>query len=72
MIKEVFAMVTDSCPINPFKLDHAYLAALPLEEAVLLTGSLLNFLQHVWINADPNKEFVEEGKKKKYICPCCW
>ncbi|KAG2217576.1 hypothetical protein INT45_004929 [Circinella minor] len=60
MIKEVFVMVTDSCPNNPFKLDHAYLAALPLEEAMLLTGSLLNFLQHMWIQADPNKEFIEQ------------
>ncbi|KAI9245860.1 hypothetical protein BDA99DRAFT_543507 [Phascolomyces articulosus] len=60
MIKEVFIMITESCPTNPFKLDHTYLGSLPLEESVLLTGALLNFLQNLWIQAEPIKAFVDE------------
>ncbi|KAI8141655.1 hypothetical protein BJV82DRAFT_670561 [Fennellomyces sp. T-0311] len=59
MVLEVLGLVMTSCPSNPFQLDHAYLEALPVEESVLLTGALLNFLQNIWIQADPSKEFVD-------------
>lgn len=49
-------------PDNPFELDFCYIDALPLEEAVLLTGALLVFLENIWVQAAPSIIFVEKGK----------
>lgn len=49
-------------PSNPFELDFEFIDKLPLEENILLTGSLLAFLEDVYIQADPSTSFVNEGK----------
>lgn len=48
-------------PSNPFKLDFYFIDALPLEEAILLTGALLVFLENLWVQADPSITFMDEG-----------
>lgn len=49
-------------PSNPFELDFEFIDKLPLEENILLTGSLLAFLEDIYVQADPNTSFVDEGK----------
>lgn len=49
-------------PSNPFELDFLFIDKLPLEENILLTGSLLAFLEDIYIQADPNIPFVDEGQ----------
>jgi hypothetical protein len=50
-------------PDNPFELDFNYIDQLPLEEAVLLTGSLLTFLENIWVQADPDVTFADKGRQ---------
>jgi hypothetical protein len=49
-------------PDNPFELDFNYIDRLPLEESVLLTGSLLTFLENIWMQADPAISFADKGR----------
>ncbi|CEP13132.1 hypothetical protein [Parasitella parasitica] len=58
MVAEIVQMT--SSPKNPFQIDFDYIDKLPLEESVLLTGSLLAFLQNVWIEADPCIVFADD------------
>lgn len=51
-----------SNPKNPFQLDFDYIDKLPVEESILLTGSLLAFLENMWIQANPSINFVNDGK----------
>lgn len=53
---------------NPFELDFLFIDNLPLEEAVLLTGSLLEFLETVWVQADPSITFSDKSKVPFYFC----
>ncbi|KAK4517618.1 atp2, beta subunit of the F1 sector of mitochondrial F1F0 ATP synthase [Mucor velutinosus] len=58
MVAEILLMTTN--PRNPFQLDHDYINKLPVEESILLTGSLLAFLENVWIQADPSIAFLDD------------
>ncbi|KAI9320143.1 hypothetical protein BX666DRAFT_1376322 [Dichotomocladium elegans] len=55
MVIEVLSVILKPCPPNPFQVDLAFIDKLPLEEGLLLTGALLNFLQTVWAHATPSK-----------------
>ncbi|KAI7890622.1 uncharacterized protein EV154DRAFT_511027 [Mucor mucedo] len=63
ILSEILSMTIR--PDNPFELDFGYIDALPLEEAVLLTGGLIVFLENIWVQADPNITFVDKGKARK-------
>lgn len=60
MVAEIVTMTSN--PKNPFQLDFDYIDKLPIEESVLLTGSLLAFLESVWIQANPSIAFLDDGK----------
>lgn len=60
MVVEILLMTSN--PKNPFQLDFDYIDKLPVEESILLTGSLLAFLENMWIQANPSINFVNDGK----------
>lgn len=60
IVAEILSMTTSTR--NPFELDFNFIDHLPLEESVLLTGSLLEFLETVWVQADPTNTFSDKGK----------
>lgn len=61
IVTEILYMTTN--PDNPFALDFNYIDQLPLEESVLLSGSLLTFLESIWMQADPDIGFADKGRK---------
>jgi hypothetical protein len=61
-VAEILSMTVH--PSNPFEVDFDYLDRLPLEESVLLTGSLLAFLESVWVQAEPDVDYIEQGKNE--------
>ncbi|KAI7904233.1 uncharacterized protein BX663DRAFT_550625 [Cokeromyces recurvatus] len=61
IVAEILSMTIN--PKNPFELDFDYIDSLPLEEAVLLTSSLLSFLKSIWIEAEPDITFMDTGKE---------
>lgn len=65
IVSEILSMTIN--PENPFELDFCYIDALPLEEAVLLTGGLVVFLENIWVQADPSIIFVNKGKVSEFI-----
>lgn len=54
IIAEVITMVKPE-RINPFQIDMDHLDNMRVEEAVLLTGALLDFLCNMWVAMDPDK-----------------
>lgn len=60
IIAEVLHLVKQ--PSNPFQVDMAYLDHLPLEEGILLTGALVNFLQTIWLQMQPTVPYADAGK----------
>lgn len=58
IVTEILSMTNN--PSNPFELDFEFIDKLPLEENIFLTGSLLAFLEDVYIQADPSTSFVNE------------
>ncbi|KAL9549919.1 hypothetical protein MBANPS3_004977 [Mucor bainieri] len=58
MVAEILLMTSN--PKNPFQLDFDYIDKLPIEESILLTGSLLAFLENVWIQASPMIAFLDD------------
>ncbi|KAG2211724.1 hypothetical protein INT47_008821 [Mucor saturninus] len=67
ILSEILSMTIR--PDNPFELDFGYIDALPLEEAVLLTGGLIVFLENIWVQADPTITFVDKESLIKSNCP---
>lgn len=63
IVTEILSMTLN--PTNPFEIDFEFIDKLPLEEKVLLTGSLLAFLENVYVQADPTITFVDEGSNKR-------
>jgi hypothetical protein len=53
IIAELVGLTLPSAPGNPFAIDHGYLDGLPLEESVLLSGALVEFLSSVWTRGGP-------------------
>ncbi|CDH59813.1 predicted protein [Lichtheimia corymbifera JMRC:FSU:9682] len=57
MVFEVLTLVMKKpSPRNPFQVDFQYIDSRPPEEGALLSASLLNFLETIWLQADPNLE----------------
>ncbi|CDS08863.1 hypothetical protein LRAMOSA10224 [Lichtheimia ramosa] len=57
MVLEVLVLVMKKpCPRNPFQVDLHYIDSLSAEEGALVSAALLNFLETVWLQADPNQE----------------
>ena len=45
---ELLTSVIDPPPVNPFAIDHAQLEALPLEEALVATAALIDWLGRIY------------------------
>ncbi|KAI9306986.1 hypothetical protein BJ944DRAFT_262659 [Cunninghamella echinulata] len=60
MIWELISRVTWPSPQNPFEINFEYLDQIPLPQALFLTGGLLEFLQTLWVQAEPNVAFIED------------
>ncbi|KAI8877965.1 hypothetical protein K501DRAFT_229294 [Backusella circina FSU 941] len=58
ILAEILSMTVH--PTNPFEVDFDYIDRLPLEESVLLTGSLMAFLESIWIQAEPDVNYIEQ------------
>lgn len=65
MVAEILLMTSN--PKNPFQLDFDYIDGLPVEESILLTGSLLAFLENMWIQANPSINFVNDCKIYSFL-----
>ncbi|KAG0177243.1 hypothetical protein DFQ29_005062 [Apophysomyces sp. BC1021] len=63
IIWEIIAMTADVA--NPLALEKSYIDNLPIDESISLSGALVDFLQTVWIQAEPDVPFVDMGKKQK-------
>lgn len=63
MVWELISRVTWPSPQNPFEIDFEYLDRIPLPQSLFLTGGLLEFLQTLWVQAEPNVNFIENGNK---------
>lgn len=64
MVLEVLTLVMKKPgPRNPFQVDLQYIDSRPPEEGALLSASLLNFLETIWLQADPNleQELIDQG-----------
>ncbi|KAI8331757.1 hypothetical protein BC941DRAFT_438380 [Chlamydoabsidia padenii] len=59
MVWELISRVSWPSPKNPFAIDFDYLDRVPLPQSLFLTGALLNFLQTVWIQAEPQVSFID-------------
>ncbi|KAG0268780.1 hypothetical protein DFQ27_005714 [Actinomortierella ambigua] len=55
---EIITLTLSPSPINPFRINHTYFDQLPLEECVIATGAMLDFLQRVYIKDTPYTEAV--------------
>ncbi|KAF7723832.1 hypothetical protein EC973_001557 [Apophysomyces ossiformis] len=58
IVWEIVAMTLNVA--NPFALDTNYISSLPVEESILLSGALTDFLQTVWLQAEPSVPFVND------------
>ncbi|KAI9021191.1 hypothetical protein DFJ74DRAFT_707158 [Hyaloraphidium curvatum] len=58
IVAELVGVAVLPPPANPFAVDHGFLDALPLEESVLLSGALAEFLAGVWGRGGPLAEKV--------------
>lgn len=63
MIWELISRVTWPSPQNPFEINFEYLDQIPLPQALFLTGGLLEFLQTLWVQAEPNVAFIDDGNE---------
>ncbi|KAF9583184.1 hypothetical protein BGW38_010070, partial [Lunasporangiospora selenospora] len=53
IIAEIITFSLSPSPVNPFRINHAYFAGLPLEECVVATGAMMGFLQKVYMKDTP-------------------
>ncbi|KAG0262878.1 hypothetical protein BG011_009586 [Mortierella polycephala] len=58
IMAEIIALTLTPSPINPFRINHSYFEALPLEECVVATGAMLDFLQKVYMKDTPYTDAV--------------
>ncbi|KAL1916299.1 uncharacterized protein VTP21DRAFT_5916 [Calcarisporiella thermophila] len=49
IVAELLKLTLSPPPINPFTVDHTFFDNLPLEEAVVATGSMINFLSTLYL-----------------------
>ncbi|TPX34570.1 hypothetical protein SmJEL517_g02810 [Synchytrium microbalum] len=53
LVTEVLSLILIPSPENPFAVDNAYWDTLPVEEAVMATGAMMDFLQRVYYRNPP-------------------
>ncbi|KAI1319540.1 hypothetical protein EDD11_003810, partial [Mortierella claussenii] len=58
IMAEIITLTLSPSPINPFRINHAYFEALPLEECVVATGAMMDFLQRVYMKDTPYTDAV--------------
>ncbi|KAG0205495.1 hypothetical protein BGX28_002931 [Mortierella sp. GBA30] len=58
IMAEIITLTLSPSPINPFRINHSYFDTLPLEECVVATGAMLDFLQRVYMKDTPYTEAV--------------
>ena len=62
IIAELVKLCTYPAPLNPFAVDYSYFDELPLNERVLATGAMVNFLQKVITYQTKDKPYTAKGK----------
>ncbi|KAF9133016.1 hypothetical protein BGW39_010806 [Mortierella sp. 14UC] len=58
IMAEIITLTLSPSPVNPFRINLAYYETLPLEECVIATGAMLDFLQRVYMKDTPYTEAV--------------
>ncbi|KAG0221601.1 hypothetical protein BGX31_009715, partial [Mortierella sp. GBA43] len=58
IMAEIITLTLSPAPINPFRINHAYFETLPLEECVVATGAMMDFLQRVYMKDTPYTDAV--------------
>lgn len=58
IISEVISLALSPPPENPFTIDHTYFDSMPMEESIVCTGAMIEFLQKVFIKDTPYSEMV--------------
>ncbi|KAF9353279.1 hypothetical protein BGX34_011656 [Mortierella sp. NVP85] len=58
IMAEIITLTLSPSPINPFRINHAYFETLPLEECVVATGAMMDFLQRVYMKDTPYTDAV--------------
>ncbi|KAF8953829.1 hypothetical protein BGZ52_001166 [Haplosporangium bisporale] len=58
IMAEIVTLTLSPSPVNPFRINHAYYDTLPLEECVIATGAMMDFLQRVYMKDTPYTESV--------------
>ncbi|KAF9370634.1 hypothetical protein BGX21_005464, partial [Mortierella sp. AD011] len=53
IMAEIITLTLSPSPVNPFRINHTYFEALPLEECVIATGAMVDFLQRVYMKDTP-------------------
>jgi hypothetical protein len=56
IIAEITLQTLDPPPENPFAVDHVFFETQPLEESMLLTGAMVDFLQRLCLRKFPYTE----------------
>ncbi|RKP24275.1 hypothetical protein SYNPS1DRAFT_29958 [Syncephalis pseudoplumigaleata] len=64
IVAEITLQTLDPPPENPFAVDHAFFDTLPLEESMLLTGAMVDFLQRLCLRKFSYTERVLEDLRK--------
>ncbi|KAG0051731.1 hypothetical protein BGZ83_003349 [Gryganskiella cystojenkinii] len=58
IMAEIITLTLSPSPINPFRINHAYFDTLPLEECVVATGAMMDFLRRVYMKDTPYTDSV--------------
>lgn len=64
IMAEIITLTLSPSPINPFRINLAYFDTLPLEECVIATGAMMDFLQRVYMKDTP---YTESGRPSNYF-----
>ncbi|KAF9286914.1 hypothetical protein BGZ74_001201 [Mortierella antarctica] len=64
IMAEIITLTLSPSPINPFRINLAYFDTLPLEECVIATGAMMDFLQRVYMKDTPYTESVYSDIKQ--------
>ncbi|RKP07773.1 hypothetical protein THASP1DRAFT_30410 [Thamnocephalis sphaerospora] len=64
VIAEIVQQTMDPPPENPFAIDHSYFEQQPVEESMLLTGAMADFLQKLCLRQYAYTERVLEDLRK--------
>ncbi|KAG0036110.1 hypothetical protein BGZ82_004693 [Podila clonocystis] len=64
IMAEIITLTLSPSPVNPFRINHVYFDTLPLEECVIATGAMMDFLQRVYMKDTPYTESVYSDIKQ--------